>query len=818
MRGAPFLSYYVQILPFAFTVMKTSLKWLRDYTAIPWSAKELADRLTTVGLEPESIEVTGSIPQGVVVARILSRVPHPNSDHMSVCMVEYGAAEPLQIVCGAPNCDAGNVVPLALIGTDFGDGFVIKKSKLRGVDSCGMMCSARELGLSEDHEGLLILPAETPLGTSVRELYSGDTVIDWEVTPNRPDWLSHVGIAREICALTGEKLTLPENPIVCRKADEPPAKISIEAPEFCPRYIGRVFENVKIGPSPAWMKERLEAVGLRSINNVVDITNYIMLEYGQPLHAFDLDDLAGRQIRVRRAADGETITTLDGTKLTLTKENLLIADAEKGVALAGIMGGENSMITDRTTTVLIEAAAFDRTNIRLSSRALNKATDASYTYERGVAPETSALASERAASLLCQLAGATQVGDAIDCYPRPWQPETITASAKRIEELIGIPLDAGKVATLLARRGIEVVKTEGDLVTVRTPWWRFDLHAAVDLAEEVAQLTGLDAIPEATPVAALGGSAKDDCYLLQEKTRHLLMALGLDEVMNYTLWSQSQCLAGTRLEPKDLLQVSNPISSDTGFLRPTLLPGLLQVVSHNVSRNQHDLRLFEMGRVFQWKDGTPAESLQAGIALTGRMHPERFGKEKTVTADFYDMKGVVEGFLEAFELGGFTRCEAAEHPAFQKGACARFVARNKKDLVYLGVANASLTKGMRLRSPLLLALIDVEAVAAAPHPSKKYQELPHFPGVERDISFVAPASLTNQQVLDAIKSLKIDKVTQVSVFDLFEDAKVLGEGKRSMAYTITYQDPAKTLTDDEVNQLQEKLRQGLVKKLGVELR
>ncbi len=798
--------------------MKTSLKWLRDYTVIPWNAQELADRLTTVGLEPESIEETGTIPQGVITAKILSREPHPNSDHMSVCMVDPGTGEPVQIVCGAPNCDAGKIVPLATLGTDFGEGFVIKKSKLRGVDSCGMMCSARELGLSQDHSGLLILPEDTPLGVSVREMFSGDTVIDWEVTPNRPDWLSHVGVAREICALTGNPLTLPPNPVKVRPAAEPAASIRIDAPEFCPRYIGRVFENVKVGPSPDWMRERLEAVGLRSINNVVDITNYIMLEYGQPLHAFDLENLAGRQIIVRRAQDGEGITTLDGTKLTLNPENLLIADGEKGVALAGIMGGENSMITDKTTTVLLEAAAFDRTNIRLSSRNLGKATDASYTYERGVAPETCALASERAASLLCQLAGATQVGDPIDCYPRPWKSETITASTRRINDLLGLSLTTEEVASLLNRRGIQVTRQEGDEVTVQTPWWRFDLHAPVDLAEEVAQLTGLDAIPEATPVAVLGGSAKDDCYLLQETTRHRLMSLGLDEVMNYTLWSQSQCLAGTDLTAEQLLQVANPISQDTAFLRPTLLPGLLQVVAHNVAHNQHDLALFEMGRIFLRENDAPVERLQAGIALTGRRHPERFGKEKGEAMDFYDLKGMVESYLDDCQLAGFTRCEAAEHPAFQKGACARIVAKNKKVLAYLGAAAPALTKGMRLRNPLFLALLDVEAVENAPHPVKKFQELPHFPGVERDISFVAPASLTNQQVVDAIRSLKIDKVAGVALFDLFQDDKVLGEGKRSLAYTVTYQDPQRTLTDDEVNQLQEKLRQGLVKKLGVELR
>jgi phenylalanyl-tRNA synthetase beta chain len=800
--------------------MKTSLNWLKDYTDIPWSAQELADRLTTAGLEPEGIETTGTIPQGVIVAEILSRVPHPNSDHMSICMVNPGSGEPLQIVCGAPNCDAGCRVPLAPIGTDFGGGFVIKKSKLRGVDSCGMMCSAKELGLSEDHTGLLILPKDTPLGKSVRELYQCDTVIDWEVTPNRPDWLSHIGIAREICALSGNKLHLPEPHIKIRPGSNAAdyASIRIDAPEFCPRYIGRVFANVKIGPSPDWMRKRLEAVGLRSINNVVDITNYIMLEFGQPLHAFDLNHLDGHQIIVRRAADGEEITTLDGAHLKLNHENLLIADKSKGVAIAGIMGGENSMITDDTTEVLIEAAAFDRTNIRLSSRALNKATDASYTYERGVSPETAALASARAASLLCELCGAEQLGEAIDCYPRPWQSETITCKASRINALLGVKLTPEEIAANIAKRGIEIKSIAGDEITVGTPWWRFDLHAPVDFVEEVAQMMGLDAIPEIAPVALLGGSAKDDKYFATQQLRERLSSLGLDEIMNYTMWSSAQCLAGTALSESDLLTVSNPISSDAAFLRPTLLPGLLQVVEHNVCHSQHDLAFFEIGRVFKMVDGKPTEHLQAGIAMTGHLHPELFGKAKDATVDFYTLKGVVEGLLDAYGLAGFYRCEACEHPAFKKGVCAKMVSKNHKDLVWFGQIQSSLIKNAKMRSPLFVALADTEAIAIAPHPAKKYTELPQFPAVERDISFLAPLSLTNQQVIDAVASLKIPGIVKVQLFDQFTDHKILGADKRSLAYTITYRDPARTLTDDEVNRAQEALRAGLVKKLGVELR
>lgn len=800
--------------------MKTSLNWLRDFTDIPWSAQELADRLTKAGLEPEGIESTGTIPEGVIVAEILSRVPHPNSDHMSVCMVNPGSGDPVQIVCGAPNCDAGCRVPLATIGTDFGGGFVIKKSKLRGIESCGMMCSARELGLSEDHNGLLILPPDTPLGTSVRALFQCDTVIDWEVTPNRPDWLSHLGIAREICALTGNALKMPQNHIRVRPGSkaEDYATIRIDAPQYCPRYIGRVFDNVKIGPSPEWMKKRLEAVGLRSINNVVDITNYIMLEFGQPLHAFDLNHLAGHQIIVRCANEGEEITTLDGTRLTLKSDNLLIADRDKGVALAGIMGGENSMITDSTTTVLIEAAAFDRTNIRLSSRALNKATDASYTYERGVSPETAALASARAASLLCELCGAEQIGEPIDCYPRPWQSSAIACSASRINALLGLSLTPEEIAHHIARRGIEIKAVAGDEITVGTPWWRFDLTAPVDLVEEVAQMVGLDAIPENDPVAKLDASNRDDQYAVIRQLRNRLCGLGLNEVVNYTLYSAAQCLEGTTLDEKDLVTVANPISAAASCLRPTMLPGLLQVVEHNICHNQHDLAIFEVGRVFTMAGAAPSERQQAAIAISGRLHPERYGKEREETADFYTLKGLIEGLLDDMGLEGFYRCEPCDHPAFRKGACAKMVSRNRKDLLVFGQVAAGMIHDAKLRSPLFAALIDVAMLCSAPHPAKKFTELPQFPEVERDISFLATPSLTNQQVLDTIAALKIPGIVKVQLFDEFTDHKLLGGGKRSLAYTITYRDPGRTLTDDEVNQAQEKLRAGIVSKLGVELR
>ncbi len=797
--------------------MKTSVNWLKNYIDIPWAPRELASRLTAAGLEVEGIETTSPVPQGVIVAEILSRKPHPDSDHLNICMVSTGSGEPLQIVCGAPNCDAGQKAPLATIGTAFPD-FVIKKSKLRGVESNGMLCSARELGLSEDHNGIMILPPDAPVGKPLADLLDGDTVIDWEVTPNRPDWLSHIGIAREIAAVSGNALRLPNAPITtCGGNINDLVSVTVEDRELCPRYIARVFRNVKVGPSPDWMVRHLEAVGLRSVNNVVDITNYVMLEYGNPLHAFDLTTLAGPQIIVRHAADGEEITTLDGTHLKLKSSHLLIADRDKGVALAGIMGGENSMITDGTTTVLLEAATFDRSNIRVSSRELGIASDSSYRYERGVSPETTALASQRAASLLCALCGAEQVDGVIDVYGKPWQRHDITLRRQRCNALLGLSLTLDEIVNCLRSRGLEILSQDADSVTVRTPTWRFDLLAEHDLIEEVAQMRGLDSIPEADVASRLCGSMADDKFLPLESVRNELRSLGLDEIMNYSLYSLQQCLAGTSLTEEDLLKVSNPISMDLAYLRPTLLPGVLQVVSHNVSRNEHDLHLYETGRVFQNCKGHYVEKTEAMIALTGRRHPERFGAEREQVYDFYDMKGLLESWLDNRGLLVAPQWEPLTHPAFKEGAAAALKLRNQVVAIF-GQAADVLLKGMRLRNPLFIASIDLQKLLSMKTAQPHYHSIPQFPATTRDITFVAPQGLTHQQILAAIAALKLPTIEKVELADIYEDEKTLGKGRSSLSYSITFRNPERTLNDDEVNALQTTIRDMLATKLHVELR
>ena len=801
--------------------MKTSVAWLKNYVDIPWAPKELARRLTGAGLEVEGIVQLGVIPDGVVVAEILERKPHPNADKLSVCQVSTGTGEPLQIVCGAPNCDAGRRVPLAVIGTKFGDDFTIKKAKLRGVESSGMMCSAQELQLSAESNGLLILPADAPLGTPLAQLIATDAVIDWEVTPNRPDWLSHIGIAREIAAVTGTgpaSLRLPpaEVKIAAGTNIADAAGVEVRAPELCPRYTARVIRNVKIGPSPAWLCRALEAVGLRPINNVVDITNYVMLEYGQPLHAFDLAELKSGKVIVRRANPGETLTLLDGKELKLTPDNLLIADAERGVALAGIMGGRHSGIHDATTTVLLESAAFNPSNIRATARKLGLGTDSSHRFERGVSLETVEAAGRRAAALLCELAGGEMLGGVIDVYAQPYQPATIGCRVSRVNAVLGLKLTQAEISGLLARLGLGVAESAPGVLQVTIPHFRLDLKAEIDLVEEVVRIHGLDNIPETVTTALSGGSFREDRHVLIETARNQLLGLGLDEIVNYSMLPLAAATTGTGLVEAELVKLANPISAESAFMRPSLLPFMLQTVAHNIAHNNPDLGLFEIGRVFANCARLPEERWQACLAVTGRRHPERFGAERAEIVDFYDLKGMLAGWLADRRVTGAVFAATA-HPAFVKGACAAITVSGVEVAVF-GEILPELTKGMRLKTPLFLALAELEALAKIQPPVAKYQPLPQYPASSRDVAMIAPDTLTCGEIRTAILAEKCAFLENVELFDIFADEKALGPGRKSLAFSLTYRHAERTLTDGETTAAHETIKTALAKKLGVTYR
>ena len=791
--------------------MNISYQWLKKYVDLPLTADELPAKLTMAGLEVEGIEKTGTVPVGVVTAKILSRKKHENSDHLSVCEVDKGD-EVLQIVCGAPNCDAGNIVPLATIGTVFKDGegtFTIKKGKLRGVESCGMMCSAKELGLGEDHDGLMILPPDTKIGVPLGEMLDSDVVYDCSVTPNRPDWLSHCGVARDLAALLKTELHLPKPPM-----PEVPAVdglVTVEDADLCPVYAARIIKNVRVGESPDWMKKALTAVGIRPISNLVDITNYVMMELGVPLHAFDIRNLKDEKIIVRRAKAGESIVALDGKKYDLTSDNLCICDSEKPVAIAGVMGGEYSGIRNDTTTVVLESACFDPDSVRMTSRRLGLASDASYRYERGVDRNMVLTAGYRALQLILEIAGGEYTGCCEVAAEAP-AAKIIQSDFDRIRGLLGMDVTDGQIDAILKDLGFGAAGQGAYAV----PSWRvYDVAGEADLAEEVARIHGLDKLPS-VPIRAVADDFKlDGCQVL-ETLRTQLTGIGLDEIMCGSMIDEASAIADKVFTADDLIRMNNPISLDLAVMRPSLLPGMLTTIRHNIARKNLDLALFEIGHVFCSNPEKFAEERdELAIALTGRVHPERFSAERAVLADFYDLKGIIESLLSARRIKGVS-FRAAEDPRFIKGHCAELVIGKRVAGVF-GEIVPSLTKGMRLSTPLFAAVIQLTELLSAEERSALYEPISQFPQTTRDVAFLAPVEMEHKTVVDFIQRAHLPHLEKVELFDIFQDAS-LGEGKKSMAYSLVFRSPERTLTDDEVNATYEKLRQKLAKGLGVELR
>ncbi len=784
------------------------------------SVDELCRKLTMAGIEVEAVTPMGVIPDGIVVAEIRERNPHPNADKLSVCKVFDGEKE-VQIVCGAPNCDAGNKVPLATLGTKFPDGdgvFEIKKAKLRGVESFGMMCSARELGLSEEHDGLLIFPADTVVGTPVKELFKGDWQIEVEVTPNRADWLSQWGVARDVSCLFGREAKLPELKYPqANKQPLPENLVTVEAPQDCLRYSAQVIRNVKVGESPECLKALLGAVGLRSINNIVDITNFIMMELGQPLHAFDYDTLAEGRIVVRHAKNGEKITLLDGKEVDLENHHLVICDAEKPLALAGIMGGEYSGITEKTTTVLLECAVFNSSLIRSTSRRLGVSSDSSYRYERSVDFEMAEYAGKRAAQLICELAGGELVSDFVDVYAVRPQPKVIPCRFDKIRKLIGIDIDNAGIMAIFSKLHLEVSDVKIDSCIVTAPTFRPDLEREADLAEEVARIRGLDAIPVIPVRGTVVSGMLDDARWRDSQLRDELIALGLFECMNYSMVSVESALSDTRFTEADLICITNPLSLELKWMRPSLWGEMLQTVERNISRRNLNLALFEQSRVFCKNPALyPEERHEICIMLTGSRNPEYYGAPAAEMYDFYDLKGVIETLLEQRKVVNYA-FQAAEDGRFENGCCAELKIDGKVAGTF-GKLAKKYTAQWRTTAPVFGATLEVAAILNAKTKSIHVDAVPVFPATSRDVAFVAAEDLNHADIVRFIKGLRLPNFETVELFDIFADEKVLGAGRKSMAYRVTFRNNERTLKDEEVNSAFDALRKKLAEKLQVELR
>lgn len=799
--------------------MNISRKWLSDYINIECDDATLCERLTMAGIEVEAIESTSTIPNTVVAAEILSREPHPDSDHLSVCRVFDGSSE-LQIVCGAPNCDAGAIVPLAPIGTVFStpEGeFKIKKSKLRGVESHGMLCSAAELGISDDHSGLLILDAATAPGTPLTRLYPGDAKIEIEVTPNRPDWLSIWGVARDLECLLDTEAKLPEVELE-DNAPEIPGLVTVEEPELCPRYIGRVIEGVKIGPSPEWIVKRLESVGMRSINNVVDVTNFILMELGQPLHAFDRDKLAGGRVVARRARAGEKIVTLDGSQLELSPDNLVIADAEKPMALAGIMGGEYSGVSDETTSILLETAIFNRSCIRATSRKLGIASDSSYRYERGVDAGMAEYASRRAAQLIIATAGGHLASAPCDvAVPQPAHPE-IRCRFQRVRELIGSEVSNERMVEIFRRLRLEVREITAESCIVIPPTFRGDIEREADLVEEVARVDGLDKIPLIRVAGKCCHPSSEDAFSATETLRDRVIAAGFRECIHYSIVGKTTALLDSRFSESDLVTLDNPLSQEIAVMRPSLLGVMLDAAERNLARGNRDLALFELDTCFCANPKLfPEERRELMLLLTGLRHPERYSDERREVLDFYDLKGRLESILAAMKIGDIRFKPLDGDRRYRPGHAAEVII-NGRSAGTCGEIAAELAAGCRTTMPIFIAVIEPGVLATAAAGARSYKALELYPSISRDIAFVADAKLDNGAIRDFIRRCKVPHLESVEIFDVFTDPALEAAGRRSLAYTLSFRHRERTLTDVEINAAVEKLRARLAAELGVELR
>ncbi len=842
--------------------MKVTLNWLKEYVEFDWSPEELAERLTMLGIEVEGVQKLGGEFEGVVVAEVLTRDKHPNADRLSLCRVADGRGE-RQIVCGAQNFKAGDKVPLILPGASLpakpGEPpFQIKVGKIRGVESHGMLCSPQELGLGDAVDGLLILKPDAKVGQPFAE-YLGrsgnDVVYDLEITPNRPDLNSVIGVAREISALTGNPLKMPEvglpalatdrsapSPLpspplgerenksaIARDANSNSAsgdstssgfvKIRLEDAELCPRYLARLVRGVKVGPSPDWLKSNLEKVGIRSISNVVDVTNYVMLEIGQPLHAFDYHLIAKGAdglpaIVVRRAAEGEKFTTLDGQQRTLTNQMLLIADEQKGIALAGIMGGQNSEISDRTVDVLIESAYFNPTNIRRTSKLLGLRSESSYRFERGCDPNLGVeFASRRAASLIAQLAGGQLAEGAVDAYPKPIGEKLISLRHCKVAELLGVKIPASQNVKYLRQLGLKVAVENGDeYCEVEAPTFRVDLKREVDLIEEIARMHGVENIPSTPPRGAIGANEFDEVQDELTEARRILSGLGLNEAQGQTLIFDAEFL----LPGVDWAPLANPLSSDMNALRPSLLPGLLHALRHNLSRKNESVALFEIGRVFANNHGQPREERRAAIALTGLRNVAFWsGEERDAKFDVFDLKGVLEQFLEQFGMRGLSYARRAESTTLCLESAV--IQLGKHTFGEMGQLLPALAKRLDLRDAVLLAELNLDLLLARRNTSKTLKPLPAFPAIKRDVAMLVPEPTTHEAVLSAVKQAKPQNLEAVELFDVFR-GKNVPTGRKSMAYAFTYRGAERTLTDAEVNAAHEKLVEQFKRALQAEIR
>lgn len=803
--------------------MLIAYKWLKDYVRFPFTPQELADRLTMVGLEVGGISTFQRGLDLCKICQIKEISPHPNADKLHLCLVDMGE-KTLSIVCGAPNVKTGDKVPIALPGARLSNIGEIKETKIRGVLSAGMLCSEVELDMGHDRSGLMTLPEDAPVGENLSDyLNIADTVLDLDITPNRSDCLSHLGIAREVAAMTGQVASLPE--IKFPEEGEPIEnlmEIRILDPNLCFRYVARIVTGVTIGPSPTWLAARLESVGIRSINNVVDVTNFVLMETGQPLHAFDYDLLQGKKIIVRTANEKEGFKTLDDVDRALDPSMLMIADANHSVALAGIMGGLESEVSEKTRNVLIESAWFNPENVRRTSRKLGLSTEASQRFERGIDPEGVLTSADRATQMILRLAGGKAAQGAIDVYPHPVQKAPITLRTQRTNMIIGVPLSSKQIAAILEGLSFKLLTQTDEEMSFLPPSFRQDIFREEDLIEEVARFYGYDRIPVTIPGGSIPmGEKLSINQYIESYVREILVGAGFCEVINFSFTKKhlfDMIRIGVNEDELEPVKIQNPLTEDHDSLRPSVVPGLIQNLGFNLSRQNLDLKIFEISTCFfhsKAKALYAIERKRLGIAMTGQSESQNW-RINGRKIDIYDLKGILGLLLDGLDVDqyGF---ETVSVPWLDEETSMQIMCQNRR-LGLIGRLSSRIDEIFDLKRPAFVAELDLDYLIKLARPGQyNFQAIPKFPPVLRDLAITIDECITFKQVLDLIRKEGGRLLQDVSLFDVYVGQQI-PKGKKSLAFSLTYRSEQKTLTDAEVNEVHQRIFQRLNSELNAELR
>ncbi|MCP5468170.1 MAG: phenylalanine--tRNA ligase subunit beta [Deltaproteobacteria bacterium] len=807
--------------------MKISLNWIREWIKIDASAEEIAEKLSMSGLEVEALEKLGAGLDQVVTAEILSKEKHPNADRLSVCEVSNGQ-ENIRLVCGAQNMKAGDKVALAVPGVTLPNGLTLKETEIRKVKSLGMLCSESELGLAEESSGIMILPEETPLGIPLNEaLGLNDEILEINVTPNRGDCLSVLGIAREIAAnfslLLQKKLPSydQQNSNLEGQKSSDSIRVQLESDEACRRYCGRIIRGVKISESPQWMQARLAASGIRSINNVVDASNYIMLEYGQPLHAFDLAKIGGAEIKIRSAKSGETLRTLEGKELQLKPENLVIADAAHPMALAGVMGGEDSGVSEATRDLFLESAYFEASGIRKTSRAFAMQTESSYRFERSTDPEICVAALRALSDLILKIAGGQADSKIIDLYPKPVQKSQITLRASRVQKILGFAFSAQQIQTLLEPLQIET-QVRGEELLCEVPSFRSDLTREIDLIEEVARLYGYQNIPTTYPeldLKTLTNSKPKEKDLAIQSLRQTLLSWGFSELIHYSFTSPKLLQQFEQSYAAEQV-LANPISEELSVMRPSLLPQMVQTLQKNIHKSSNQLKFFEMRRVYHFRqvegeDRPFEESLHLCLGMTGDFHEPYFA-EKNQAVSFLDLKSYLLEIAQKFGKKIRLIKNNSIPSFFMPTRYAEILMRNSQ-LGQVGELHPRVLKDLDLAQSLVVAEINLDLVLTETKNKIEFKKLSPYPSIFRDLNLIVDEKVTCEEVSRLIKQKGGSHLLGFYLFDLYR-GEPIDQSKKALTFRLEYASNERTLTDDEVNEARENLLKILNDKLGASLR